>query len=74
MSSAFAFLVAFAIVFKRLGNTYKYYTATRYLSSYPDIVMYQYHYIWYWYLDQYAPLHFLFFPNECLLNAFIAFL
>ena len=45
MISAFAFLVAFAIVFKRLGNTYKYYTATRYLSSYPDIVMYQYHYI-----------------------------
>ena len=45
MISAFAFLVAFAIVFKRLGNTYKYYTATRYLSSYPDIVIYQYHYI-----------------------------
>ena len=47
MKCAFAFLVVFAIAFKWLGNTYKYYTATRYLSSYPDIVMYQYHYIWY---------------------------
>ena len=49
MKSALAFLVIFAIPFKRLGNTSKYHAANKYSSSHPNILMYQYHYIWYWY-------------------------
>ena len=41
MKSALAFLVIFAIPFKRLGNTSKYHTANKYSSSYPNILMYQ---------------------------------
>ena len=45
MKSALAFLVIFAIPFKRLGNTSKYHAANKYSSSHPNILMYQYHYI-----------------------------
>ena len=41
MKSAFAFLVIFAIPFKRLGNTSKYHTANKYSSSHQIILMYQ---------------------------------